>query len=158
MSAVVAAEIAGTVTDVAGCAGGDGAACAAAVVPGVTTGGVGGSFNFAKDTSSLADKIVDANSATSGGGIVINGSVNSIIESAAYYDSPAQQAASIMRGIVGNHTFVDGNKRTAVQAYRSFAEQVGLKVNKTDDELMDIANQIAKGDLDDVGDIVGAME
>ena len=38
----VAAESAGTLTDLAACAGGDSIACAAAAVPVVTTGGTGG--------------------------------------------------------------------------------------------------------------------
>lgn len=106
----------------------------------------------------MADDIVAANASTSGGGQVLSGTVESVIHSASYYDTPTLQASEILWGIVGNHTFVEGNKRTAVQACRSYAERVGLTVNKTDDEIMDVAGRVANGELDNVDDIAGALQ
>lgn len=44
-----------------------------------------------------------------------------------YYETAAEQGASIFRSISGGHMFMNGNKRTAVAAFQSFAGQHGLK-------------------------------
>lgn len=110
------------------------------------------------NAAGFADEITALNKATDGGGALMGGSSPmSALQSASYYDDVAEQGASIFRSIAGNHMFANGNKRTAVGALQSFAEQSGLTINRTHDELMDIATQVATGQLNDVSDIARAL-
>ncbi|WP_342333047.1 hypothetical protein [Pedobacter sp. FW305-3-2-15-E-R2A2] len=66
-----------------------------------------------------------------------------------YYETAAEQGASIFRSISGRHMFSNGNKRTAVAAFQSFAKQFGLKtVNQN--QMMNVAT----GDVSEVSQIV----
>lgn len=66
-----------------------------------------------------------------------------------YYETAAEQGASIFRSISGGHMFMDGNKRTAVEVFKYFAEKNGLNtVSHT--EMMNISNQVATGQLSDI--------
>ena len=64
------------------------------------------------------------------------------------YESLFEKAAALIRGIVGDHPFVDGNKRTAVLAGLTFLavndEQSKIKKG----ELEDFAVQVATEHLD----------
>ena len=72
---------------------------------------------------------------------------------ASYYDNALDQGSAIFKGIISNHTFIDGNKRTAVATLKSFAAKNNLILNATDKELMNIATDVATGKLDNVSTI-----
>ncbi|WP_198173017.1 DUF6443 domain-containing protein [Hymenobacter ginkgonis] len=117
-----------------------------------TGASAGGAFN----PKSFADELVSINKTTEGGGALLNGNPSSVINSAMYYEKPAEQGAAIFRGISHGHMFVDGNKRTAVAAFRSFAAQNGLKT-VSQAQMMKIATEVAKGTITDVSKIAGML-
>lgn len=104
------------------------------------------------NAAAFADEIVAINKTTDGGGALLNGVPSSAINSAMYYETAAEQGASIFRSIAGGHIFVNGNKRTAVAAFQSFAKQHGLKT-VGHQQLMDAATQVATGQVREVSEI-----
>lgn len=104
------------------------------------------------DISAFADEIVAINKATDGGGVLLNGTPSSAIFSAMYYEDVAEQGAAIFRSISGGHMFVNGNKRTAVAAFKSFAKQNGLNT-VSEKQMMNIATQVATGEVTEVSQI-----
>lgn len=64
------------------------------------------------------------------------------------YPSLHEKAAALIRGIVQDHPFVDGNKRTAMLAGLTLIELNGYYFDAKKGELEDFAVQIATGHLD----------
>ncbi len=115
-------------------------------------------FGSLDDVAKFADEITALNKATDGGGKLMgNTSPLTALQSASYYDNAAEQGAAIFQSISHGHMFVNGNKRTAVNAFKSFAKKAGLNINHTDDQLMDIATRVATGELSDVSEIAKAL-
>ncbi len=56
-------------------------------------------------------------------------------------------AAALAFGLARNHTFVDGNKRTAHVAYRAFLALNGAELEATDEEKYDSMIGLAEGRL-----------
>lgn len=118
----------------------------------VETGGIL-TTKKAFNIESFADEIINLNKKTEGAGVILgNGSPSSIVNSAMYYETPADQGSAIFRSIINNHLFVDGNKRTAVMAFQSFAKQFGLKT-VSQEEMLNAALQVADKKIDDVSEI-----
>lgn len=69
-----------------------------------------------------------------------------------YYETAAEQGASIFRSISRGHMFMNGNKRTAVAAFQSFAKQHGL-TTVSQQQMMNVATQVATGKVTDVSQI-----
>jgi death on curing protein len=68
----------------------------------------------------------------------------------AYGDPPpdlADLAASLAYGLARNHPFVDGNKRTAHVAYRTFLELNGAELSASDEEKYVAILALAEGRL-----------
>ena len=59
-----------------------------------------------------------------------------------------QKAAALVHGIVSNHGFVDGNKRTAVYLVEVLAVRSGYRLAVEDLVLADFVTAVARGDLD----------
>src|SRR5579859_8153581 len=59
------------------------------------------------------------------------------------YPDIYQKAAVYIRNLIGDHPFVDGNKRTAVTATGIFLSRNGLKLTATPKQLEDFAIHIA---------------
>ncbi len=129
-------------------------ALAGGVIGKVAGKGFGMLFSKSKafNPTSFADEIISINAGTEGGGVLLNGSPSSAINSAMYYDTAAEQGASIFRSISHGHMFVDGNKRTAVQAFMYFAKQNGLKTVPVQ-QIYNIANKVATGQITEVSQI-----
>jgi len=64
------------------------------------------------------------------------------------YSSIADKTAAIMRGIIADHPFVDGNKRTAMLAGLTLLEINGLQFITQVGEVEDFAVKIATEKLD----------
>lgn len=62
----------------------------------------------------------------------------------------AELAAAYIWGIVRNHPFVDGNKRTAYVVFRSFLMMNGWDLSATQDEKYDMAHGIAAGTYSEI--------
>ena len=64
------------------------------------------------------------------------------------YGSIWEKAAALMRGIIQDHPFVDGNKRTAMLAGLTLLEVNGLQFTAEKGELEEFAVRIATDHLD----------
>ena len=120
----------------------------------------GGYIKFLDDpvkASNFADEIIELNKATEGGGTLLSGTPSSAINTAGYYATVPEQGASIFKTIIKNHMFMDGNKRTAVEMFKSFCLKSNITTSLTDTELMNIATQVATGQIDDVLQISQAL-
>jgi prophage maintenance system killer protein len=49
--------------------------------------------------------------------------------------------------------FTDGNKRTAVNMFKSFCSKSGITTSVNDTQLMEVATKVATNQLDDVLEI-----
>jgi len=101
----------------------------------------------------FADEIIDINRATEGGGTLLSGTPSSAINTASYYSTVPEEGASIFKTIIKNHMFADGNKRTAVNMFKSFCSKSGIKTSLTDAQMMEVATKVATNQIDDVLEI-----
>jgi len=69
------------------------------------------------------------------------------------YGSPtlAQLAASYAAGIIINHPFVDGNKRTGFLVAATFLELNGVKFTATEESVVEMTVALAAGELKEAG-------
>lgn len=59
------------------------------------------------------------------------------------YPSPLDKAAAIIRGVIADHPFVDGNKRTAILAGLTFLDINEVKFSAAQGELENFAVELA---------------
>lgn len=64
------------------------------------------------------------------------------------YRSVHEKAAAMIRGIIADHPFIDGNKRTAMLTGLSYLKLNGVKFKAQQGEIEDFAVKIAVGRLD----------
>lgn len=69
-----------------------------------------------------------------------------------YYDTDEQIASALLRSLIINHGFADGNKRTAVMACTIIKQPI-----LSDKNLAKIANDIAIGTIRDVDEIANLL-
>ena len=65
-----------------------------------------------------------------GGTILSRNSLESAFSSWEYYGDIESQIASIVRGLVKNHAFTDGNKRTAFLIFLVLCEENAIPITK----------------------------
>jgi len=58
------------------------------------------------------------------------------------YTDPMQKAAALIRGIIGDHPFVDGNKRTALLTALTFLKINGVNLTIPQGDLENFAVQV----------------
>ena len=63
------------------------------------------------------------------------------------YPSLQAKAAQLGFGLVSNHPFVDGNKRTGAHVMLVFLAINGVDLNYTEEELIDVVMQVASGNI-----------
>lgn len=64
------------------------------------------------------------------------------------YPSLWHQAAALMHGLIKNHPFVDGNKRTGLSATGLFLEVNGYTLTANNDEALDFTRQVVLDKID----------
>lgn len=64
------------------------------------------------------------------------------------YPTIYEKSAAIIRGIIADHAFVDGNKRTAMLAGLTFLEINNLKIKANQGDIEDFAVKVAVDKLD----------
>ena len=74
-----------------------------------------------------------------------------------HYDNVIDQEAFIFKSTLRDNTYEDGNKSTAVDRFKHFANKNGIKINLSDSQLLDIAKQVVTKQLDDVHQIGAAL-
>ncbi len=65
--------------------------------------------------------------------------LDSAFASLDYVDSPELKVAYVVRSVMQNHPFVDGNKRTGMVLLVAGLETLGHTVRRTDDEIVQFA-------------------
>jgi death-on-curing family protein len=87
----------------------------------------------------------------------LNGSVESVLAQASRYDGFYNKAASVIRGIAGNHLFDNGNKRTANAVYDLLRSRNGITTGASSAEVRRIINDVATGVRTEIDDIARAL-
>ena len=62
-----------------------------------------------------------------------------------FYTTKEEKGARLGYTLISNHAFVDGNKRIGLYIMLSFLEMNGIRLQCTDDELVDIGLSVASG-------------
>ena len=62
-----------------------------------------------------------------------------------FYPTKEEKGARLGYTLISNHAFVDGNNRIGVYIMLSFLEMNGIRLQCTDDELVDIGLSVASG-------------
>ncbi|SFO06092.1 Prophage maintenance system killer protein, partial [Formivibrio citricus] len=91
------------------------------------------------------EQIIEINKKTSGGGVPLTGSVDTVLANMSYREGFENQAAAAIRDIAGSHLFQDGNKRTAQAVVELFAKENGVKIDSQ--ALRAIIDEAGKGSL-----------
>lgn len=63
------------------------------------------------------------------------------------YPDPAGKAAALMHSLVGNHPFIDGNKRTAAMSAELFLLFNGFELAADEDDFETVTMATARGEL-----------
>lgn len=61
------------------------------------------------------------------------------------YPSKEEKAARLGYSLISNHAFVDGNKRIGIYIMLSFLELNGIKIEATNDEIVNLGLSVADG-------------
>lgn len=64
-----------------------------------------------------------------------------------YYHRIFQKAAALLHGVVSNHGFVDGNKRTALYLVELLVRRSGYVLVEEDDKIVQMVVDVAQGSL-----------
>ncbi|SDZ31950.1 Fic family protein [Thermoactinomyces sp. DSM 45892] len=87
----------------------------------------------------------------------MNGNIDSAIDNAERYSGFWDKTASITRSIVGNHSFDNGNKRTAFEVIKELQRRNGISTGASDSIMKDVIYQVSTGNLTEVSDIARGL-
>lgn len=62
-----------------------------------------------------------------------------------FYPTKEEKNARLSYCLITNHAFVDGNKRIGIYVMLSFLEMNGIRIQCTDEEIVDIGLSLADG-------------
>ncbi len=74
--------------------------------------------------------------------------LHSTFDGTELYPTPAAKAAAILESIVGNHPFLDGNKRTGYVLMRLILLENGNDISATQEEKYELVIAVASGQMD----------
>ena len=108
-------------------------------------------IKFSKEKVLLLHKLLAE--ATGGSiGVRDEGLLDSALESAfsgfgdrEFYPSKEEKGARLGYCLITNHAFVDGNKRIGIYVMLSFLEMNGIRIQCTDEEIVEIGLALADG-------------
>ena len=108
-------------------------------------------IKFSKEKVLLLHKLLAE--ATGGSiGVRDEGLLGSALESAfsgfgdrEFYPTKEEKGARLGYCLITNHAFVDGNKRIGIYVMLSFLEMNGIRIQCTDEEIVDIGLSLADG-------------
>ena len=63
------------------------------------------------------------------------------------YKTKEEKAASLGLSLISNHAFVDGNKRIGVYVMLTFLEAGGIKMNCSNDDVVELGISVASGKM-----------
>ncbi|MXW13670.1 MAG: type II toxin-antitoxin system death-on-curing family toxin [Rhodothermaceae bacterium] len=64
-----------------------------------------------------------------------------------YFKSLHEKVAALMHGIISNHGFIDGNKRTAFYLAELLIRRSGCKLLASNDLMVDMITSVARGEM-----------
>ncbi len=109
-------------------------------------------INLIDDFDTIVDDIININKKYDIG-LELHNKVDTIINSALYYDDYYEQVASISRSI-SQHTFANGNKRTAVDTIKMLISKMNLQNTLNDTQIWNLVLDMSIPDgLSDVTEI-----
>jgi death-on-curing protein len=85
---------------------------------------------------------------TSDGLVLSEHLLESSLSSYHYYDTIEEQITSVYRGLIKNHAFKDGNKRTAYMTLLFLCFKMNIELPITEKEAISITLKVAKSNLD----------
>lgn len=108
-------------------------------------------IKFSKEKVLLLHKLLAE--ATGGSiGVRDEGLLDSALESAfsgfgdrEFYPTKEEKGARLGYCLITNHAFVDGNKRIGIYVMLSFLEMNGIRIQCTDEEIVDVGLSLADG-------------
>jgi len=108
-------------------------------------------IKFSKEKVLLLHKLLAE--ATGGSiGVRDEGLLDSALESAfsgfgdrEFYPTKEEKGARLGYCLISNHAFVDGNKRIGIYVMLSFLEMNGIRIQCTDEEIVDVGLSLADG-------------
>ena len=110
-------------------------------------------IKFSKDKVLLLHKLI-AEETGGSMGVRDEGLLESALESAfsgfggqEFYPSKEEKGARLGYALISNHAFVDGNKRIGVYIMLTFLEVNGIKLECSDEELVQIGLSVADGSM-----------
>lgn len=65
-----------------------------------------------------------------------------------FYPSKEEKGARIGYSLISNHAFVDGNKRIGMYVMLTFLEVNGIRIDCTDDDIVEAGLAVASGSMD----------
>ena len=110
-------------------------------------------IKFSKDKVLLLHKLI---AEETGGSIDVRdeGLLESALESAfscfggqEFYPTKEEKGARLGYALISNHAFVDGNKRIGVYIMLTFLEVNGIRLEYSDEDLVDIGLSVADGSM-----------
>ena len=111
-------------------------------------------IRFSKEKVLLLHKLI-AEETGGSVGLRDEGLLESALESAfsgfggqEFYPSKEEKGARIGYALISNHAFVDGNKRIGVYIMLTFLEVNGIRMEYSDEELVQIGLGVADGSVD----------
>ncbi len=74
--------------------------------------------------------------------------VYSTFDGVELYPSKEEKAARLAFSLISNHAFVDGNKRIGIYIMLSFLELNGVKIEVSNEEIIELGLSVANGSID----------
>lgn len=111
-------------------------------------------IKFSKEKVMLLHKLI---AAETGGSVGIRDDalLESALESAysgyggvEFYPTKEEKGARIGYSLISNHAFVDGNKRIGMYVMLTFLEVNGIRIDCTNDEVVEVGLSVAAGTMD----------
>lgn len=65
-----------------------------------------------------------------------------------FYPTKEEKGARLGYSLISNHAFVDGNKRIGMYVMLTFLEVNGIRLECTDDEIVQVGLSVADGSMD----------
>lgn len=81
---------------------------------------------------------------------LLNSALNGIFQTfdgKELYPTKEEKGARLGYSLISNHAFVDGNKRIGVYVMLTFLEVNGIRIECTDNELIELGLGVAAGDI-----------
>lgn len=104
----------------------------------------------------IADDIRNINKKYSNG-FEQNNSIDSIINSASYYEDAWEQTSAVTRSIA-DHAFENGNKRTAFDTLNLLLDDLNLKSPLNDTQKWDLIDKLGRKEITNVSEIANILK